>query len=89
MSAESRSAALYVWLARQRPDLDGKVRQGDTWARHAPDLEYAANRRASYPSFGEQLDAIWHAMKSGQLPKVEPFFSDIETVKAQHPKPSN
>ena len=32
---------------------------------------------------------LWHAMKDGTMPKVEPFFSQIEAVKARHPKPSN
>jgi hypothetical protein len=50
---------------------------------------YQVRRRQDYPSTGEQLDALWHAMEEGLLPKVEPFFSDIAAVKARHPKQSN
>lgn len=50
---------------------------------------YSDLRRASYPSTGEQLDSLWHAMDDGILPKVEPFFSRILAVKQTHPKTSN
>jgi len=78
-----------VEVVDERPALDGKVWNGSGWARQGPDLEYAANRRASYPPVGEQMDALWHAMKDGAIPKVEPFFSDIQAVKDKYPKPSN
>ena len=50
---------------------------------------YSDMRRASYPTVGEQLDSLWHAMNDGTLPKAEPFFSSIQSVKLQYPKPSN
>lgn len=52
-------------------------------------VPYQVARREEYPTMGEQMDMLWHAMKDGTLPKVEPFFSQIEAVKARHPKPSN
>lgn len=78
-----------VEVVDERPNLDGKVWGGSGWTRQGPDLEYAASRRASYPPVGEQMDALWHAMKDGVIPKVEPFFSDIQAVKSKYPKPSN
>lgn len=45
-------------------------------------------RRIEYPSIGEQLDGIWHAMDQGLLPKIEPMYSQILAVKQKHPKPS-
>ena len=51
--------------------------------------DYRSLRKQGYPAIGEQLDALWHAMDAGTLPKVEPFYSDIKTVKDQFPKPSN
>lgn len=53
------------------------------------DHPYQFKRRSQYPSMGDQMDALWHAMKDGILPKVEPFFSDIEAVKNRYPKQSN
>jgi hypothetical protein len=33
------------------------------------------------------MDMLWHAMDTGVLPKVEPFYTDILNIKAQYPKP--
>ena len=52
-------------------------------------VPYQVNRRDEYPSMGDQMDMLWHAMKDGTLPKVEPFFSQIAAVKSRYPKPSN
>ncbi len=30
---------------------------------------------------------LWHAMNEGSMPKAEPFFSRIQAVKSQYPKP--
>ena len=50
------------------------------------DTNYVENRQAAYPSYGEQFDMLWHAMNSGQTPKVEPFYSQIKRIKDQFPK---
>lgn len=49
---------------------------------------YVKQRQAAYPSAGDQLDMLWHAMNSGVLPIVEPFYSNILAIKNQYPKPS-
>lgn len=49
--------------------------------------ENARQRRAAYPPIGDQLDALWHAMGAGVLPKVQPWYDAIAAVKAAHPKP--
>lgn len=49
--------------------------------------DYAKARRAAYPDIGDQLDALWHAMDSGQAPKSEPFYGMIKSVKESIPKP--
>jgi hypothetical protein len=48
---------------------------------------YVIERAHAYPSYGNQFDMLWHAMDDGQIPKVEPFYSDIKAVKAKYPKP--
>ena len=45
-------------------------------------------RRNAYPALGDQLDALWHAMDQGLLPKVVAFYDPIAAVKAAYPKPS-
>lgn len=47
---------------------------------------YAKERALEYPSIGEQMDALWHAMDSGDLPKIAAFYNPIAAVKAAHPK---
>lgn len=45
------------------------------------------NRKFAYPKIGDQLDMLWHAMDSGQFPKVDSFYNAIKQVKDQYPKP--
>lgn len=49
--------------------------------------EWQILRMKAYPSVGDQLDMIWHAMDDGTLPKVEPFYSERLAVKERYPKP--
>lgn len=48
--------------------------------------DYKQLRADSYPKLADQLDMLWHAMDSGQTPKVEPFYSEIKAVKDKFPK---
>lgn len=47
---------------------------------------YSERRYLSYPPISEQLDALWHAMDSGTLPRVPAFYDPIAAVKAANPK---
>jgi len=49
--------------------------------------DYSARRAEQYPALADQLDALWHAMDRGELPKVEGFYGPIQRVKKQYPKP--
>lgn len=49
---------------------------------------YIQKRKADYPSIGDQLDALWHAMDKGILPKVDGFYEEIKQVKIKYKKPS-
>jgi hypothetical protein len=53
------------------------------------EVSYQYQRREAYPSLGAQLDALWHAMDQGMIPKVEPMYSEVKAVKEAYPKPSN
>lgn len=48
---------------------------------------YISRRVSSYPHVADQLDALWHAMDQGLLPKIEPMYSSVLAVKQKHPKP--
>ena len=48
--------------------------------------EYQLPRKRSYPSFGDQLDMLWHAIDNGTLNKTSDFYTAIKAVKDAHPK---
>lgn len=50
--------------------------------------DHAELRREAYPPVEEQLDALWHAMEKGLLPRVPGFHDRIKAVKARYPKPA-
>lgn len=81
----------YVLLgeSEEEPNLRGKKYVNGQWVKidQTPDYVYA--RKNAYPDMGAQLDAIWHAMDQGILPKIEPMYSDILAVKQAIPKRSN
>lgn len=44
-------------------------------------------RASAYPPVEEQLDMLWHAMASGEVPVAAGFFNSIQNVKDRYPKP--
>ena len=50
------------------------------------EAEMRQNRRAEYMPIGDQLDAIWHAMDDGTLPKIEPLYTNHKNVKDKYKK---
>ena len=46
--------------------------------------EYKSLRQ--YPSIGDQLDMLWHAIDNGTLNKTSDFYTAIKAVKDAHPK---
>lgn len=55
------------------------------WENQTP--QYVANRKIEYPTLGNQMDMLWHAMDDGIIPKIEPLYSEIKAVKDKYPKP--
>lgn len=47
-----------------------------------------AQRKTDYPAIGEQLDMLYHAMDSGEIPKATDWYDAIKAVKDAHPKPT-
>lgn len=48
--------------------------------------QYQRTRAIKYPPIADQLDMLWHAMDTGVLPKYEPFYNALKSVKDQYPK---
>ena len=52
--------------------------------------EYARNRAPEYPSIGDQLDMLWHAIDTGDWTaakvKLTSFYTELKAVKDKYPK---
>jgi hypothetical protein len=66
-------------IHRVKRQPDGKL--------HKRDKTYDELRGAEYPQLYMQLDALWHAMDSGEIPKAKKFYDDIKKIKDKYPKP--
>ena len=57
-----------------------------------PDVKpYDLARRDAYPFIEEQLDLLWHAIDAGHFgepAKTSSFYTTLQTVKNNHPAPS-
>ena len=62
----------------------------DAWEIEVAPIKEAASirqsRRDEYMPIGDQLDALWHAMDDGTLPKIEPIYSAHKVVKEKYKK---
>ena len=43
--------------------------------------------KTPYPTIGEQLDLLWHAIDEGTLDKTSEFYTTLKKVKDDNPKP--
>lgn len=50
-----------------------------------PAPSYLELRR--YPPVAQQLDALWHAMNTGEIPIATAFYEGIKAIKDANPKP--
>jgi len=68
-------AAVTTELARLQTDFDGKA--------------YQRTRAAAYPSIGDQLDMLWHAINADTTLKSDyaDFHTALKAVKDANPKP--
>ena len=52
---------------------------------------YARTRANAYPSIGDQLDMLWHAIDTGDWTaakvKTTSFYTELKAVKDANPKP--
>ena len=67
---------------------DAKIRgEMDRLERVKAANAYKLARAAAYPSIGDQLDMLWHAMESKEIPVCSSFYNAIKAVKDATPKP--
>ena len=81
-----------TWLGGTTPiakaDIQAKITELQT-AYAAK--EYARTRADAYPSIGDQLDMLWHAVDTGDWTaakvKTTEFYTALKAVKDANPKP--
>jgi hypothetical protein len=69
-----------------RPTIDELLAQSSVVAGEYEDQNIRQARRDNYMPIGDQLDALWHAMDQGILPKIEPIYTTHKNVKETHKK---
>ncbi len=75
----------FMGESEQPPNLTGAESWIDgEWVYPTP--HYTKSRSRSYPSIGDQLDSLWHAMDRGELPKISEFYDPIKEIKDNYPK---
>ena len=47
---------------------------------------YRSFRNSEYPSVGDQLDMLWHAIDNDTLDKTSDFYTKLKEVKTEFPK---
>ena len=64
----------------------------DAWQAEYDAQEYARNRATQYPTIGDQLDMLWHAIDTGDWTaakvKTTDFYTKLKKVKDDNSKPS-
>ena len=50
------------------------------------DLYYKIQRLQEYPTIGDQLDMLFHAIDAGKVDKTSDFYKSLKAVKDKYPK---
>ena len=48
--------------------------------------QYQRDRQPEYPSIGDQLDMLFHAIDAGKVDKTSDFYKSLKAVKDKYPK---
>jgi len=77
---------IYIeWLSESTQPTEAEIEAADTqW--HTNN-NYKNNRKEAYPSIGDQLDMLYHAIDSGNLDKTSDFYTSLKSIKDANPKP--
>ena len=69
--------------------IGDNIKNGKILKSAKPILTYKEKRVMEYPKVEEQLDSLYHVMKSGKLPKDNDFYRSLDAVKKKYPKALN
>ena len=81
-----------TWLNGTTPIAKADIQAKMTELQTAYDgQDYARTRADAYPSIGDQLDMLWHAVDTGDWTaakvKTTEFYTALKAVKDANPKP--
>ena len=92
-SAAGPDASKCVLITDDAVDI-GSTYDGSTFTNpvvNKPALTYEEARKNAYPSIGDQLDMLWHAVDTGDWTaakvKTTEFYTALKTVKDANSKP--
>ena len=79
------------WLDKNipKPTEDELLKWDSQWETNATLVNYKELRQLNYPSIGDQLDMLWQAMDTNQIPTCVEFYNAINVVKQEYPKPGD
>ena len=90
----NKSDPPHQFIAWDGPDTQPTQEELETaWTQiqTAYENDYARKRLAEYPSIGDQLDMLWHAVDTGDWTptkvKTTEFYTALKAVKDANPKP--
>ena len=80
------------WKSAQPQPTKAEIEAAhDEWQAEYDAKAYARAREAAYPSIGDQLDMLWHAVDTGDWTaakvKTTEFYTALKAVKDANPKP--
>ena len=90
---DSDGNGVYIkeWNSDQPQPSVADIEAADTiWQTEYDSQEYARDRAPEYPSTGDQLDMLWHAIDTGDWTaakvKLTSFYTELKAVKDKYPK---
>ena len=86
-------AGVYIkeWKSGSPQPTQAEIEAAEaTWQTNYNAQAYARTREAAYPSIGDQLDMLWHAVDTGDWTaakvKTTSFYTELKAVKDANPK---
>ena len=87
-------AGTYIreWKSGSPQPTVAEIETADATAQTEYDAKaYSRTRADAYPTIGDQLDMLWHAIDTGNWTaakvKTTEFYTELKAVKAAYPKP--
>ena len=89
---DGAGAYIKEWKSGSPQPTEAEIETADATAQTEYDAKaYARTRADAYPSIGDQLDMLWHAIDVGDWTAVKvkttSFYTELKAVKDANPKP--